>query len=574
MEEEEINEDVERPELFSMMQNLMHGDSAAAPEPGGTATSGPSTTATSGEVEIPEGHVVVPADQVQQYMVPAAAQDGAAPGSVMQPFQPAAGQQVQMVDQAKLMEMLTNIQQSFDDKASSDNIPTVMEDVDRIDISESLGEILGDVKEEGITNAIDRQSSDVINLVTLLYEAIWQDESVPIPIKELIGRTQITIIKVALTDTTFFNRENHPARAILNEFAAAGIGWAEVEKLEKDPLYKKIQELVDKILQEYQDDISFFEDLLEDFRSFKTREAAKTRRLEQIILKASGRKERLDEIHELVTQKIDERILGRELHPFVTDLLENPFHKFMVMLVLKEGPGTSAWKQAINTIDVLLWTVQPHEQSGDWDRLKTVNSRLLNNLRKAFRIASLEADEIISLITRLQEVQEESFGTTDRPKPETEQDNEVLPLDEAHSMQPVAESEEIPDAKTAVATEVEEDEATSGPEDAKETEEEEELDAAFLEQIEALTVGIWVEFVGQDDHNTRCKLAAKITAIDKFIFVNREGIKVVEKTTIGLAKELKEGTVRIISDGLLFSRALESVIGTLRESQHEQQTGT
>jgi hypothetical protein len=68
-------------------------------------------------------------------------------------------------------------------------------------------------------------------------------------------------------------------------------------------------------------------------------------------------------------------------------------------------------------------------------------------------------------------------------------------------------------------------------------------------------------------------LAAKINAIDKFIFVNREGVKVVEKTTVGLAKELKEGSVRIISDGLLFSRALESVIGNLRDSQHEQQTG-
>jgi len=258
-EEEEFDEDVDRPELFSMMQNLMAGGGQEAAQAGSTAT------VPSGGGEIPEGHVVVPADQVQQYMVPTAlvsadAQNAAAPGSVMQPFQPAAGQQVQMVDQVKLMEILGNIQQSLDAKASG-VIPTAMQDVDRINISESLGEILGDVEDEGVVNAIDRQSSDVINLVTLLYEAIWQDDSVPIPIKELIGRTQITIIKVALTDHTFFNRDNHPARAILNEFAAAGIGWTEVEKLEEDPLYGKMQELVEKILSEYTDDISFFEDL-------------------------------------------------------------------------------------------------------------------------------------------------------------------------------------------------------------------------------------------------------------------------------------------------------------------------
>ena len=89
-----------------------------------------------------------------------------------------------------------------------------------------------------------------------------------------------------------------------------------------------------------------------------------------------------------------------------------------------------------------------------------------------------------------------------------------------------------------------------------------------------MSVGVWVEFIGEDDMNTRCKLAAKINAIDKFIFVNRQGVKVVEKTKTGLARELKDETVKIVSDGALFSRALESVIGNLRESQHEQQTGS
>ena len=61
-----------------------------------------------------------------------------------------------------------------------------------------------------------------------------------------------------------------------------------------------------------------------------------------------------------------------------------------------------------------------------------------------------------------------------------------------------------------------------------------------------------------------------INAIDKYIFVNRQGVKVVEKTKMGLAKELRDGTVTIISDGLLFSRALESVIGNLRDSKQDK----
>ena len=440
VEEEEFEEDDDAPELFSMMQNLMHPGAKAEADSGSAATAatGPGAApvgeapagapAPEGGV-LPEGHVAVPIEQAaqlanQQFMVPAAlvADGDAQGGGVMQPFQPDAGQQVQMVDQAKLMDILTSIQAKLDNSlpaAGAAAVPTAIDDVERLDISQSLGEILSSGEDEGIVNAVDRQSSDIINLVTLLYEAIWQDESVPIPIKELIGRTQITVIKVALSDTSFFDRENHPARVILNEFASAGIGWTEVESLADDPLYQEIQRQVTRIQNEYDGENTFFEDLIKEFRNFRAREAARTRQLEQSILKAKERNDRLEDIHELVTQKIEERLLGREIHPYAQALLEMHFHKFMVMLVLKEGPGGNAWKQAVNTIDVLLWTVSPHEQEEDRKRLETINPRLLNNLRKAFRIAGLEIPEIDDIIVKLQEVQQDSFeGLEPPPEPE------------------------------------------------------------------------------------------------------------------------------------------------------------
>lgn len=44
-------------------------------------------------------------------------------------------------------------------------------------------------------------------------------------------------------------------------------------------------------------------------------------------------------------------------------------------------------------------------------------------------------------------------------------------------------------------------------------------------------------------------------------------------TRESLARELQQETVRIISEGLLFSRALESVIGELRVNKQTQQAG-
>jgi len=515
----------------------------------------------------------------QQYAIPASllSDDGPRTGAVTQAWTPAPGQQVQMVDQQKLMDVLTNIQHRLESQDMLVRKPEITEDgqvlpMEQLDIGESLGELLKDTENEDIVNALDRQSSDIINLVTMLYEAIWQDESVPIPIKELIGRTQITIIKVALSDTMFFDDENHPARALLNEFAAAGIGWTEVEKLEEDPLYHKMQETVHTILVDYDAQEDFFVDQLNDFKTFRTMEAGKTRQLEKRILRAKERNERMDDIHALVTQKIDERILGREIHPFISNMLDTHYHKFMVMLVLKEGPGGNAWRQSINTIDVLLWSIQAHSHEGDRARLETVNPRLLNNLRKAFRISGLDIETIDEVVGQLQEVQQESFGSEE---PEFVEEAEQSGL---------AEDLIDPDMdfKAPEGTEdliVEDDVTIREPEPAEEVvaaeipTPESNLEE-YLKQVDQFGVGIWVEFIGEDDQSVRCKLAAKINAIDKYIFVNRQGVKVVEKTKQGLAEELRDNTVKIVSDGLLFSRALETVIGNLRDKQTEQQSGS
>ena len=86
----------------------------------------------------------------------------------------------------------------------------------------------------------------------------------------------------------------------------------------------------------------------------------------------------------------------------------------------------------------------------------------------------------------------------------------------------------------------------------------------YLNRVDGLTSGTWVELI-KEDKKQRAKLVAVIRSTGKYIFVNRVGMKVAEKTRTVLAQELREGLLNILDDTLLFDRALESVIGHLRE---------
>ena len=86
-------------------------------------------------------------------------------------------------------------------------------------------------------------------------------------------------------------------------------------------------------------------------------------------------------------------------------------------------------------------------------------------------------------------------------------------------------------------------------------------------EVSNYPIGIWLEFQAGAEHSIRCTLAARIDTIDKYIFVNGQGVKVVEISRMGLAGELKAGTVKVISEAPLIDRAMESVIGKLRDTQ-------
>lgn len=87
---------------------------------------------------------------------------------------------------------------------------------------------------------------------------------------------------------------------------------------------------------------------------------------------------------------------------------------------------------------------------------------------------------------------------------------------------------------------------------------------SYLDKVETLKMGNWMEIHLEDGKKFRCRLAAIIRGTGKYIFVNRSGMKVVEHNRESLALAIQIGTIKLLDEGLLFDRALESVIGNLR----------
>lgn len=460
-----------------------------------------------------------------------------------------------------LMRLLSHLQQHLS-----------VQKVDDIDVRFQLDSLLTRASaKSGRSRVVGQVDDDVINLVSMLFEFILDDRSLPDSLKALIGRLQIPMLKVAVLDKTFFSRGSHPARRLLNEIASAAMGWSEQDDLQRDVLYQRIEQVVLRLLNDFVDDPGIFSDLLSDFLAYTGDERRRSELLEQRTRDAEEGRAKAELARQQVEQALNERLLGRTLPEVVVRLLQEAWSKVMLLTCLKHGAESEEWRATLATMDDLIWSVEPHEAPEARMRLLELVPGLLKSLREGLTSAAFDPFSTSEFFSQLESLHVQAFQRFKRPEPEP------VVADVAEPDAPIAADAalvvDLPEleleaaAEAPAMVEVVEEIILLAPGESRAPEPEASLPEGdeALDQVDNLRVGSWVEFQEDEDHKVRCKLAAIIKPTGKYIFVNRTGMKVLEKTRMGLAVEFRRGAIRLLDDALLFDRALESVIGNLRK---------
>jgi hypothetical protein len=509
----------------------------------------------------------------------------------------------------------------------------------------SLRNLLADLlrNETQTAAAINQVDDDVINLVSMMFEFILDDRNLAAPMKALIGRLQIPMVKVAIADKTFFSKGGHPARRLLNEMAMACLGWQESsdENQRKDSLFNKMEETVRSILTDFDTDMSIFERLLVDFRSFLDKEKRRAQILEQRTIDAEDGKAKSERARAQVDAELNRICAGKELPLAVTKLLREAWANVMFITSLKQGVESDEWRNCSATAQQLVWSVtaamdkdnrqgllklvpellqklrtglesisfSPFETTNLFKQLEGVHLARLRgevkppvdavpsvsaadlaakasemaaknaNMKAAMVEAQIRAQQAVNAAAQASKVQNIA-APAPAPAPVTERTLstaevvqepavEVVAIVASPSanqtvIEPVVESISEVVAVAEVITAAESDQIFVIEETISESV---QADSQHLALVNNITQGTWFEMQGDAGEKYRCRLAAIIRSVGKYIFVNRSGMKVAEESRESLAVALQTKRLTILDDGMLFDRALEAVIGTLREQR-------
>lgn len=467
-------------------------------------------------------------------------------------------------------------------------------------------------------NLVDDRSENVIKLVDMLFSFILEDRNLPDPIKYLLSRLQIPFIKVALADENFFNKDGHSARRLLNEMATASIGWnAGMARGKKDPLYEKIESIVEKILREFDSNLGIFTILLTDFVAFVEKERRRVMLFEKRALDAEGGKAKAEMGRQAVEVELNTLILEYPLPTIIKQFLRGPWSNILFLIYMRQGEGSPQWEQALSTAERLVWSAQPIEHDQHKSDLMALLPSLRSELQKELEGISFSSAKQAKIFERIKAHHLSLFTAyrakltqAEKPQPLVEEPKAFAPepavpgMTEDKMEQVLGDVDALLDGADAEApaplVQAEQELVQKPPVDASVTEEiaapveqhvepsvpsaEEQVtapeagqppveapvedaqtDQQYLNLVDNLVVGVWFEKQDKGESVYRCRLAAIIRGTGKYIFVNRAGVKVAEETRESLATQLQAGKIRTLDDGMLFDRALESVISSLRK---------
>lgn len=425
-------------------------------------------------------------------------------------------------------------------------------------LQQDMHNVLRDIQESPLGERANQLEAMTIELVAMLFDFIFETRDLPDSIKALVGRLQIPVLKAAMLDGAFFSKKSHPSRQLVNALADAGIGWSPTMG-QDDPLYRKIEQIVHRVLDDFTDDVGLFDELRKDLEAFLADEEKAAELTIQSTADEINQRDH-QEIAQLVAHAEIERRLREFPAPnFLASFLRDKWTGTLTQLYLHEGEESEAWISALSTLDDLIWSVQPKRVSDDRRKLVSMLRTLLKQLHGGLHKLTWEPGERERFMSNLVEAHaaavKPSLASTPLPTVA------VAEAATAAAEQAAAKGDIEAATKARALAEA----MTPAPQAPEVQPLAEPLQDRFAEVAASLERGMWVEFEGEDGHLAFAKLAWVSPLRGTYLFTNRQGQKAVSLTADELAERFRTDRARLVEAAPLVDRAFVSMMAKLEE---------
>lgn len=411
---------------------------------------------------------------------------------------------------SQINSLQANIQSISADQSSADFIENI--EVDENLIRTLQGTLASE--REKIFGMIDRRhlptaDNNVIELVGMMFEYMLKEENLPNIVKALLSRLHTPLLKVAIVDKSLFTHTGHAARVLLNDMTAAGKRWVDEGAIERGA-FPKMQEIVDRVLSEFKENVELFDELLKDFSKTVNEMLQRAERVELRTNEAANGQEKLQAARTRAQKEVRILTQVKPVNEATQAFLRLVWADKLTFVLLRneQGDESPAWHQSIQLAERIIdFSDAPRD-----NKQRELRRQQLDALQQEIReaTATLQKADKEKLLTTLFKAQVNTLNA------------------EAEPVKPVTPVEQIPE--------------TEVPEKPPESLEQQ----AMLKRLKDIPFGTWFEFQKPGQPASRAKLSWRSTVTEKFMFVDQMGVKAAVVSMHDLADCMIDGSACII----------------------------
>ncbi|MFC1685123.1 DUF1631 family protein, partial [Pseudomonadota bacterium] len=196
---------------------------------------------------------------------------------------------------------------------------------------------------------------DTIELVGMLFEQVLDDPVLPNAAKALICHLHTPYLKAAVIDHRTITDNQHPTQILLNLMVETGCQWVDETDL-KTGIYPKMNRAINRVLNEFQENIDLFDELLSSYRQSVELLEKKTIIIERRSQEAASGRDKLLNARTQVNKALHTRIQGQTLPSILDNFLKQSWTDMLTLMALRNPDcvDSTEWQDAMEVVDQLI----------------------------------------------------------------------------------------------------------------------------------------------------------------------------------------------------------------------------
>jgi len=351
----------------------------------------------------------------------------------------------------------------------------------------------------GSEKEIDENQKVAIDVVDRFFFSMRNNPRLSSEAKQHLLKLEVPVLKVLLKDDRFFEDHSSSVRAVMNRIAQLGAKGARLNPASS----RKVTGLVHKIVDEFEHDTQVFDHVLSELDQLIERQnQLYVKNVERVAAAADG-VHRVEDAKIAVAQAINDRLGDKNVPAAVLTLLENGWKDLLNLTHIQQGEDSESWHRYLSVIERLV-------AFGDDPRIPLDMKTILPQIQTGLKLVSgnsvLVREALKGLIQKANSHQHDMVRAQLQDVPETEDDIVRRNIHKSHELK------------------------------------------TWILRVKSIEVGTWIQLVKDGDEVQYMRLVWIAKGYSKFVFVNHQGMKVIELGLFKFATYLKEKRILLELD--------------------------